>query len=187
MARLHRLFYALRPAPGAVQAIVEARRQFCERHGLGGRPVAAGRLHVTLHWLADHAEFPRGLCDAAAEAASSLQAESFDVCFDHVGSIGTLDSPGPLVLTGGEGLAALRRFQRVLGDAMQAAGLGDYVRSRFKPHVSLLYPGTFVAREAIDPLEWRVEELLLIDSHVGEGVHEVCGRWPLAQRQGTLA
>ena len=44
-----------------------------------------------------------------------------------------------------------------------------------------------MAREAIEPLEWRVDEPLLIDSHVGKSVHEVLGRWPLLQRQGVLA
>jgi 2'-5' RNA ligase len=90
------------------------------------------------------------------------------------------------VLSGGVGLAALRRFQRTLGAEMHATGIGSYVRSNFKPHLTLLYADTFVAGEAIAPLQWRVEELLLIDSHVGEGVHEVRGRWPLAQRQGVL-
>ncbi len=182
MARLHRLFFALRPTPGAVQAIVAARQQVCERLGLKGRPVAAERLHVTLHWLADHDEFPQALCDAASAAAASLVAEAFDVGFDQVGSIGGARDPGPLVLSGGENLAALRRFQRALGGEMKAAGIGHYARSHFKPHVSLLYPGVHVAREAIAPLEWRVDELLLIDSHVGEGVHELLGRWPLQQR-----
>lgn len=187
MAQQHRLFFALRPTPGAVQAIVAARQQACERHGLKGRPVAAERLHVTLHWLADHDEFPRALCDAACAAGAKLAAEPFDVRFDQVGSIGGARDPGPLVLSGGENLAALRRFQRALGDEMKAAGIGHYARSHFKPHVSLLYPGVYVAREAIEPLEWRVDELLLIDSHVGAGVHELLGRWPLRQRQGVLA
>lgn len=187
MARQHRLFFALRPTPAGVQAIVAARQRVCERLGLKGRPVAAERLHVTLHWLADHDEFPQALCDAASAAGAKLVAEPFDVRFDHIGSIGAARDPGPLVLSGGEGLEALRHFQRALGDEMRAAGIGAYVRSHFKPHVSLLYPGVYLAREAIEPLEWRVEELLLIDSHVGAGVHELLGRWPLVQRQGALA
>jgi 2'-5' RNA ligase len=188
VTRQHRLFFAVRPDARAVQAICKARQGACEQHGLSSREVAEERLHVTLHWMQDHAgELPPDLLGAALTSGHRLVAEPFDVVFDHLGSIGDVDSPGPLVLTGGTGLAALRRFQRALGEEMSAAGIGQYVRSSFRPHVSLLYTNVYLVRESILPVAWCVDELLLIDSHVGESVHEILGRWPLERRQAGFA
>lgn len=60
-------------------------------------------------------------------------------------------------------------------------------KSGFHPHVSLGHD-----RCAFDPFlvsyEWIPGELLLIESQVGCGVHDVLGRWPLLPpRQGALS
>ena len=81
------------------------------------------------------------------------------------------------------GLASLRRLQRLLAAAMTDAGIGRYVRSRFKPHMTLLYDRKYVAPQPIRPLRWTANEVVLIDSLVGRSQHIVLGRWPLQSRQ----
>jgi hypothetical protein len=59
-------------------------------------------------------------------------------------------------------------------------------KSGLRPHVTLGYdPGDFQPFEW--PMQWIPDELLLIESEVGNGVHNVLARWPLlAPRQGEL-
>lgn len=164
----------------------EALQRVMLRHGLEGRRVAGERLHITLHWLGDHAEFPAALARHACLAGTRMVSEPFDVVLDRIGSIGDAYNSGPLVLSGGGALAALRGFQRELGEALRAVGIEAFERRSFKPHMTLLYTPTYVAREPVAPVAWTVSELLLIDSHIGQVVHEVVGRWPLAVRQLSL-
>jgi 2'-5' RNA ligase len=59
-------------------------------------------------------------------------------------------------------------------------------KSGLKPHVTLGYDAcTFDPFDL--PCEWIPDELLLIESEVGEGVHSVLARWPLLNPpQGIL-
>ncbi len=180
-----RLFFAVRLDEAAAAAAI-AVPQAADR-GPRGHPVVAERLHITLHWLREHVELPPELVKRAIAAGRSVEMDRFDVIFDRVESLGDAAQPGPLVLRSHDRLASLRRFQRGLAAAMTDAGIGEYVRSSFKPHVSLLYGGPFVASRPIAPIRWAVSELLLIRSVVGAGRHIELGRWPLASRQAGCA
>jgi len=144
--------------------------------------VAVGRLHVTLHWLGVYDHVPEELLHRAMDAGGRVEMEPFGVGFDRVGSFEGPE-PGGLALTGTQELKSLRLLQRTLGSAMKAAGMGQFVRSRFNPHVSLLYDSPPVPRVPISTIRWQVEELVLIDSHVGKTKHVEVGRWPLRSRQ----
>lgn len=141
------------------------------------------RPHVTLHWLQDHASLSPELVAAAMAARGGVNMAPFDVVIDRAQSLGNVTHGGPLVLTGGAGLAALRRFQRALAATMTDAGIGRYIRARFKPHVTLLYDHKYVAPQPVEPVRWTVSELVLVDSLVGKSKHIVLGRWPLRSRQ----
>ena len=69
---------------------------------------------------------------------------------------------------------------------MTEAGLGQYVRTSFRPHVTLLYDDQYVARQAVDPIRWTVSELVLVHGVVGEGRHITLGQWSLQSRQLDL-
>ena len=69
---------------------------------------------------------------------------------------------------------------------MVDAGIGKYVRSSFKPHVTLLYDDGHVPPQTSLPIGWTVDELVLIHSLVGQSRHIVLGRWPLQGRQLSL-
>lgn len=186
----HRLFFAAQPDPAAAAQASARVGALQDRLRLGGRPTAADHQHVTLHWLADHEDFPVELVAVACAAGAAVEHAPFDVVFDHIGSIGDAAHPGPVVLTGGAGLRALRELQRALGRELDAAGLGRYVRRSFKPHLTLLYPRppAHVPAQPVAPLRWTLRELVLIDSHAGGGNTEyrILGRWPLCSRQLDL-
>jgi RNA 2',3'-cyclic 3'-phosphodiesterase len=66
---------------------------------------------------------------------------------------------------------------------MTDAGIGRYVRSAFKPHVTLLRDDTYITSRPVAPVSWTVGELMLVDSLVGQSRYVVHGRWPLQSRQ----
>jgi 2'-5' RNA ligase len=86
-------------------------------------------------------------------------------------------SSGTYVLCGGAGTAQLAAFRQSLGLAMGDAGLP--VKRSFTPHMTVLYDRHPIAEHAIEPITWTAKEFVLINSHVGKGVHEVLGRWSL--------
>jgi len=161
---------------------VDATHRQIRAHDLSGRCVEPERLHVTLHWLGDHDGVPNDLIRRARRACSDVEMAPFGVCFDRIGSLGGAEMGG-LVLTGSAGLKTLRQFQHVLAREMDAAGIGHCIRKRFNPHVSLFYGRQHVARETVAPIRWTVDELVLVDSLVGDGVHVDLDNWPLQSRQ----
>jgi 2'-5' RNA ligase len=184
MSAIHRLFYAVRPGLGAQTEMSAEASRLCTALGIRGKVVAADRLHVTLHWLSDHAELPSDLLERAMAAGAGVEAAPFDVVFDRAECLG--DDGGLVALTASRGTGSLRRFQRALAGAMTDVGIGRHVRSSFKPHVSLVYGDRQIERQTIAPIRWTVDELVLVHSIVGESQHIVLGRWPLHTRQLDL-
>jgi RNA 2',3'-cyclic 3'-phosphodiesterase len=90
------------------------------------------------------------------------------------GQVGNL----PLVLYGGDGVAALMAFRKVLAAAVMKVGLGR-AQSGFSPHVTLLYGDRKIAEHPVDPVSWTVREFVLVQSLHGESRHILLGRWPL--------
>lgn len=65
---------------------------------------------------------------------------------------------------------ALHLLQRQLH--MPLLRMGMLHRKSFVPHVTLLYDAKTVARQAIDPIRWRVSKIALVHSHFGKTHHE---------------
>jgi 2'-5' RNA ligase len=178
-----RLFFAVRPSATASQAAFSQAQQLQLAHRLTGRLIPIERLHVTLHWLRDHVALSQELVAQAMAAGSGVEMAPFDVVFERVESLGDANHGGPLVLAGSQGLLGLRKLQRALADAMKDAGLGEYVRTGFLPHVTLLYAEQSIAPQSVAPIRWTVTELLLVHSVVGEARHITLGQWPLQSAQ----
>lgn len=178
-----RLFFAVRPSAAASRLAFSLAQQLQAEHRLTDKLIPVERLHVTLHWLRGHLELPQQLVAQAIAAGGRVDAAPFEVVFDRVESLGDANHGGPLALSGSTGLVALRRLQRMLAGAMKDAGLGEYVRTSFRPHVTLLYDDKCVARQAVDPIRWTVSELVLVHSVAAEGRHITLGQWPLQSRQ----
>jgi 2'-5' RNA ligase len=172
-----RLFFALFPDPVTAARIAETTEDLKRQKGLSGRPLAPERFHITLHHLGDYVGVPESVVAAARAAADSLSSSPFEVSFDRAASFHGRADNRPFVLRVGEGLAGVVAFQQTLGGAMIKAGLRP--DRSFVPHVTLLYDGQLVAEQAIGPIGWTVDELVLVHSLLGQTVHVPLGRWPL--------
>ncbi|MBW8757354.1 MAG: 2'-5' RNA ligase family protein [Burkholderiales bacterium] len=174
--RVHSVFIAALPAPeDAVRLHAHARRVE-ERLGFAGRAIDADRLHVTLHALGAWVdEPPDAEVDRWCRAAAAVRHAPFDIVFDRVATFGGRDHP--CVFTGTED-AGLHALHQALGIAL--ANTGERIsRQRIAPHMTLSWRGRRIADTPIEPVRWRVGQLALIDSHLGEHAHEVLGRWNL--------
>jgi 2'-5' RNA ligase len=148
---------------------------FGREHGLLGKPLLPHRLHITLHDLGNFAEVPAELIQLALTAGRALTTPAFNVIFDHAMSF---PSSGTYVVCGNEsGTAALVAFREALGTEMKEAGIK--VKKSFTPHMTVAYDRHRIAKHDIEPITWTAGEFTLIKSHVGKGIHEVLGRWPL--------
>jgi 2'-5' RNA ligase len=174
-----RLFFALVPPPDAALGIARQARLLKEEYGLKGRPIAIGRLHVTLRYLGDYLGLPQDVAAAAMAAASGVRAAPFDVVLDRAASFHGRPRNCPFVLLGGEdkeGCGALAALHRALGVALENVGLVS-ARSRYTPHVTLLYD-RFVPERAIEPIVWTAHEFVLVHSLLGRSRHTPLARWP---------
>lgn len=173
-----RLFFALYPDAQAAQRIAALARQLKAEHGLRGRALAVSRFHVTLHFFGDHPSLPHALVDEVSAAAGELRHPPFDVVFDHAMSFAARARKRPFVLRGSdEGLAPLMAFRQALGDAI--ARRGRPVDLRFIPHVTLLYDDQLLRALPVEPIVWRVNEFVLVDSLIGQTRHVPLARWSL--------
>jgi 2'-5' RNA ligase len=173
-----RLFFAIFPDHATALRIAERADRLRAAHGLAGRPLAPERFHITLHHLGDHAGVRRDIVAMAAEAAGGLKVPPFEVAFDRAASFHN-GGNNPFVLQGGEGLAALRAFQRDLGLAMARAGLSRLVDKSFTPHVTMLYDRGLIAEQPVDPITWTVGGFTLVHSLLGRTEHIPLARWTL--------
>lgn len=174
-----RLFLAVYPDAATAARIAALAATLRERHSLRGTPLAAERLHVTLHHLGDYAGVPQDVVRMAADAAARVGGAPFEVSFDRVASFAARRSRRPFVLLGDAGTAPVIALQRGLGEALGACGLARWVAPQFTPHVTLLYDEAMVPAEAIEPVRWRVDEFVLVHSLLGRSRHIPLARWPL--------
>lgn len=173
----HRLFLALLPDADASRQISQVAQRLHAKLGLRGRLVPADHFHVTLHHLGDFHQLPEHIIEAAGMAAMKATGSMrpFEVWFDRANSFANKPTQRPCVLLDGGGNAELREFQSTLVTAF-GAGRG---RHAFTPHLTLFYDDHIVVEEHVTPVKWRVNELVLVHSLLGEGRYEFLQRWPL--------
>lgn len=177
------LFFAVFPDSNTAAGISRLAQQLCAETRARSKPLAAGRLHVTLLHLGNFAGgLPRARVDAAMQAAASIAMDPFSVEFDTVVSFAAKPRPGPLVLSGGEGVAGLQALHDALERALQEAGLGDRssAAARYTPHVTLAYGMPWAAARPVEPLCWNVREFALMHSLLGRTRYIALARWPLS-------
>jgi 2'-5' RNA ligase len=184
MSRRHepvadRLFFAIFPNQYACARIAQLADRLRLEHGLQGKLLPASRLHVTLYFLGDYAGLPLEIVARASEAAAAVALPRFNVAFDHAKTFSGKRRSLPLVMLGSDGVAALKRLQRDLGNALEAAGLGSQWNTDYTPHVTLLYDSRSVADRVVEAVDWPVEEFVLVHSQLGRSKYVPLARWPL--------
>jgi 2'-5' RNA ligase len=177
------LFFAVFPDANTAATISKFAQELCVGTRVRSKPLAANRLHVTLLHLGNFAGgLPPDKVDAAMRAASSIHMAPFTVEFDAVASFASKPRPGPLVLTGGGGVAGLQALHDALGQAVEHAGFGEGAGSivtSYVPHVTLAYGMPWAAERPVESACWNVREFALIHSLLGRTRHVALARWPL--------
>ena len=165
-----RVFFALWPDAETRVRLARATKDAVRRSG--GRPIAKDRFHVTVAFLGNLS--PAGL--EIASAVPPISVGAFTLVLDTVGAFAASRT---LWLGARSVPPALLELERVLWDALTAKG---FIREErvYRPHVTL-------ARRArpvdvgVDPVEWTVGELALVESlPAGRNVHyEPLRTWAL--------
>ncbi|MBT2336790.1 RNA 2',3'-cyclic phosphodiesterase [Variovorax paradoxus] len=168
------LFFAIFPHSEDAASIAALAARLQDQHALKGKLTEAHRLHVTLHHLGSYPAVPREIVQAALEAAAIVTPPSFDVMFDEAMRF---EKSKAFVLCGsGSGTSPLAAFRQRLGEALADAGFSP--ERGFTPHMTLAYTPREIERHPIEPVRWTADSFSLIESHVGESIHEVLGQWP---------
>lgn len=189
MGTRHDLYFMLHLPDAVAQTIVRLQRQLNDSYRGPSNPMAPDRLHTTLVPLGSYEpRIPLDVLRVAQSAGTLLSEAPFRVTFDTVQSRGPQSQLGSVELAGhGDGVRPLRRLHRQLADALRQMGWPEaWLRRSFYPHITLDYRHAPVDVRRIEPLTWDVTEFELVDSHYGEGHHEVLARWPLLNRQASL-
>jgi 2'-5' RNA ligase len=172
------LFFALRPDPDAAGRAVRLAEDLRRSHGMTARPVGRERLHMSLNPLGRWDEAPAEMIARACEAASQVRARPFVVALDRIMSFQATDRR-PLVLTGEDGVIGALALYSAIHAALGEAGLAPRAERIITPHVTLLRDTRAAPEAFVEPVSWRVDEFVLIESWPGEGRHDIRGRWRL--------
>jgi 2'-5' RNA ligase len=179
----HALFYAvLPPKPLGMDAYALARhlKQF---HRLTGEPMDPSRLHITLQKLGEFVGPPPvSLVAGATEAAARIEVQAFDLVFDEVLNLGNPADP-VVALSGGNAPQTVAPLWEALRLSLARVGLKTPANLSM-PHMTLIYGSSTLQRQPVSPLQWRVQELVLVESLIGRSQHRHLGRWPLQVESG---
>jgi len=165
-----RLFFAVWPAPAAARELARIGEALAAL--VGGKPMPAEKLHMTLVFLGSLGEEEKA---AAALAASQVQGRRIAMTIDSVGSFrrsrvgwAAPSSPG----------VALAELEARLAGAMRSRGFTLEDRA-FTPHVTLVRKiDKPVPRAPVQAVEWRSKAFTLVES-TGDGRYEVRESWGL--------
>ena len=164
-----RLFFALWPDAAAADALERLAADVVVV--AGGKPVPAGRIHLTLAFLGDVEDLA-----GAQDAAVAIRAAPLDLRLDCVGSFRRARVSWAGML---QPNAALVELQGELGNQLRQRGFALEARP-FTPHVTLARKAErALPRAAIAPIQWKAQELTLVRSMPGTGEYAVLKGWKL--------
>ncbi len=169
MARFHNLFFAVRPSAHAAAKIDQLRHA----RRLPGPWLPRERLHVSLLSLGRHPVMPLRLIDHVSEVISEEPLTGCQFVFDR-----WINGRRSAFLNHSERSYGVERLQTQLSNFMIGAGIA-LTRDQPRPQIVLGYNVITGPAQAIAPLSWVANELVLIDSLYGEGKHLTMARWPL--------
>ena len=178
-ATRHNVFFGLGVPVLQTERIMQLMQAVVRYRRLMARPRPAELLHVSLVGVGDFAgPLPISVIEAAKAGAGTLRIAPFDVTFSSVASYGG----NAIALQACTGDGALVTFREALRLALWKAGVrlpekGGH--NGFNPHVTMAY-GERVPELSVDPISWTVDEVVLIDSLVGQSKHVALGRWSLS-------
>ena len=167
---LHRPLFLVRPPPDVAALLGRVR----DAAGPVGKPVPDDRLHITIVAFHDYPDFPDEIVERARSIAAAARPVPFRVVFDRL-----IAGAHSALLVPSEPVRGIEAFQQRLSVALIGGGLNVRSGWRFHPHITLRHGAQPGLDRPIDPISWTVEDLVLVDSVVGTGRHDVLARWSL--------
>jgi len=170
----HRAFLALKPDDPAAEQAGEMAFHLMRANGLAGKPLKPKNFHISLPLIWEGAQFPAGLREIVSSRVQSVRMPPFEIVLDMAMSFRQLKQY-VLVLGTTRSVANIYELNRQL-----VMAIGSKARNgSFNPHMTLLYADRPLEKQPVEPLRWTAREFVLIHSFIGQGRHEIVGRWPL--------
>lgn len=135
-------------------------------------PVIDDRLHMTVGCFGRFAETPHAGIEWIAARLSEIVLPALRMYLDTL-----VRGRGSALLLPSEPPEAFGRLQHIL---LTRFGANPASWRGIRPHVTLGYGGSPGAVDSVDPIGWTADQLLLVESQVGEGRHVVHAIWPLS-------
>lgn len=171
MASVERTLFVAMPGAGVREKLLAAVRAKGLDHPLGRSLFDPGNWHQSLsdrHWRPDGERIER-----LKRAGDRIEGHAFTLGFDRIGG-------GDHWVFGVKGAShGLKDLLAAVQRGLRAEGLADNLAHA--PHITLSYkPPHPLQRVDIEPVEWQVDEILLVIGGGSEPYrYRVVGRWPL--------
>jgi 2'-5' RNA ligase len=143
--------------------------------GYRRKPVRDDRLHITLVWLGDFPASPSGLIARTNDLLSVGPMPEYRIVLDSL-----IDGQHSSLLAPSEPLLGVMAFQSRLADRLARAHIRPPKGWRFHPHVTLAHDPRQHGVRSIDPISWKADELVLLESLIGQTRHLTRGSWSLS-------
>jgi len=169
-ASLYRLFFALKP-PLMLARQVD---RFAEGLAREASRIHVEHQHMTLAITENYEAYPDWVSGRLLQVGATVMANPFDLWLDHLSFANR-----SVALRPSRAVQPLKALQRDLMRATRDAGVALRGEWSFSPHQTLFYRDGAAGQRRIEGFGWRVEDFVLICSHVGRTHHEELGRWPL--------
>ena len=176
--QLQRVFIAIFPDSAACEAIADVVASLEPALSSSTARIARERFHVTVHFLGDYDQGIEEVERRAMAACASIEATSFNLRLDRLGSFKASRPIG--ILQASQVPADLLTLWSALRTRLARAGFGQWLRPDFSPHVTLFHGDRELPAQAIIPIAWPATEFRLIRRAVGQGGYHELGRWPLS-------
>ena len=175
-----RLFLGLFPDAAALAHIGNVVRHLPGELGGTRTSSRSSRFHVTVHHLGDHAGLDPGLVDAALAAMERIDAPAFDIVLDEVSGFRG-GRKHPIVLLGRDGSPGAHALWAASRHVLAGTIFTRWLERRYTPHLTLLYGDRRPASPIlIEPVAWKVGEVVLVHSLLGRSEYRILGRRTLA-------
>lgn len=176
----HMLYFALQPPPEVAAQALALAEEARGAHRLSGKPMAAGRLHVSLNNVGEFKHPPGSVIAKALAAVQHVSLRPFVIELNRLVSWSRADGQHTVALSGEDGVIGVHDLYATLHKALGRVDFAPRRMAEITPHMTLLYDRTEVPERFVEPVSWRATEFVLIHAAHGEGRFEVAGRIPLS-------
>jgi RNA 2',3'-cyclic 3'-phosphodiesterase len=166
MARVRNPLYVMAKPPADVAARIAA----LPRNDSGRAPEL---LHVTLTTLFDLASAPPDWLPKVIAAFDAFEGKPFPLSFDRI------EMRKCVTLRSRALLPEARAFQAAMIHFLIERQVPIMLGTTPEPHITINYHGDRLGGQKVDPIGWTVDEVLLVESVVGQTRHIEHGRWRL--------